>query len=59
MAFFIYLFVCYFFLDRLLFAFMKLYNIGVLLNRANHWNIQIDKRDLDITVSATSNRLFF
>jgi len=36
MAFFIYLFVCYFFLDRLLFAFMKLYNIGVLLNRANH-----------------------
>jgi len=34
-AFFICLFVCYFVLDRPQFAFMKLYNIGVLLNRAN------------------------
>jgi len=33
-AFFIYLFV-YYFLDRPQFALMKLYNIWVLLNRAN------------------------
>jgi len=34
-AFFIYLFVYYFVVDRPQFAFMKLYNIRVLLNRAN------------------------
>jgi len=33
--------------------------IRVLLNRANWWNYQTDQRNLDITVSATSNRLFF
>ena len=38
---------------------MKLYNIRVLLNRANCWNFQIDKRNLDITVSVLPNRLFF
>jgi len=38
---------------------MKLYNIRVLLNRANCWNFQIDKRNLDIAVSASSNSLFF
>jgi len=38
---------------------MKLYNIRVLLNRANCLNFQIDKRNLDIAVSASSNRLFF
>ena len=38
---------------------MKFYNIRVLLNRANCWNFQIDKRNLDITVGASSNRLFF
>jgi len=57
--FFIYLFVYYFFLGGPLFAFMKLYNIRVLLNRAYCWNFQIDKRNLDITVSASSKRLFF
>jgi len=41
------------------FAFMKLYNIRVLLNRANCWNFQIAKRNLDITNSVASNRLFF
>jgi len=51
--------VYYFVLDRPLFAFMKLYNIRILLNRANCWNFQIDKRYLDIAVSASSNRLFF
>ena len=35
------------------------YNIRVLLNRANCWNFQSDKRNLDITVSVSSNRLFF
>jgi len=58
-AFFIYLFVYYFVFDRLQFALMKLYNIRVLLNRANCWNFQIDKRNLDIAVSALSKRLFF
>jgi len=58
-AFFIYLFVYHFFLDKPQFALMKLYNIKVLLNRANCWNFEIDKRNLDITVSAMSNRLFF
>ena len=48
-----------FFLDRPQFALMKLYNIRVLLNRAGCWNFQIDKRNLDMTVSASSNRLFF
>jgi len=57
-AFFIYLFV-YYFLDRPQFVLMKLYNIRVPLNRANSWNFQIDKRNLDITVSSSSNRLFF
>jgi len=38
---------------------MKLYNIRVLLNRANCRNFQIDKRNLDTTDSASSNRLFF
>jgi len=60
-AFFIYLFVYCFVLDRPQFALMKLYNIrvGLLLNRANCLNFQIDKRNLDIAVSASSNRLFF
>ena len=58
-AFFIYLFVCYFVLDRLQFALMKLYNIRVLLNRANCWHFQTYKRNRDIAVSALSNRLFF
>ena len=40
-------------------ASMKLYNIRVLLNRAICWNFQTDKRNLDIAVSASSNRLFF
>ena len=57
--FFIYLFVYYFFLDRPQFALTKLYNIRLLLNRANCWNIQTDKRNLDIAVSASLNRLFF
>jgi len=35
-------------LDRSQFALMKLYDISVLLNRANCWNFQIDKRNLDI-----------
>jgi len=51
--------VYYFVLDRPQFALMKLYNIRVLLNRANCWNFQIDKRNIDTTVSASSNRLFF
>jgi len=38
---------------------MKLYNIRVPLKRANCWNLQIDKRNRDIAVSALSNRLFF
>jgi len=52
--------VYYFVLDRPQFALMKLYNIrvGLLLNRANSY-FQIDKRNLDIAVSASSNRLFF
>jgi len=54
-----YLFVYYFVLDRPQFALMKLSNIRVLLNRANCWNFWIDKRNLDIAVSASSNRLFF
>ena len=58
-AFFIYLFVYYFVLDRPQFALMKLYNIRVLLKRANCWNFQTDKRNLDIAVSASSKRLFF
>ena len=58
-AFFIYLFVYYFVLDRSQFALMKLYNIRVLLNRANCWNFQTEKRNLDTAVSASSNRLFF
>ena len=57
--FFIYLFVYYPLFDRPQFALMKLYNITVLLNRENCWNFQIAKRNLDITVSASSNRLFF
>jgi len=54
-----YLFVYYFVLDRPQLAHMKFYNIRVLLNRANCWNFQTDKRNLDIAVSALSNRLFF
>jgi len=50
--------VHYFLLDRPQFALMKLYNIRVVLNRANCWNIQIDKRNLDRVDSASSNRLF-
>jgi len=46
-------------LDRPQFALMKLYNIRVLLNRAGCWNFQIDKRNLDIAVSASSHLLFF
>jgi len=49
----------YFVLDRPQFALVKLYNIRVLLNRANCWNFQIDKRNYDIAVSDSSNRLFF
>jgi len=49
----------YFVLDRPQFALMKLYNIRVPLNRANCWNFQTDKRNLDIAVSASSNRLVF
>jgi len=55
----IYLFVYYFVLDRPQFALMKLYNIRVPLCRANCWNFQTDKRNLDIAASASSNRLFF
>ena len=56
----IFLYLLYYFvLDRPQFALMKLYNIRVLLNCANCWNFRIDKRNLDITVSASSNRLFF
>jgi len=58
-AFVICLFMYYVVLDRPQFALMKLYNIRVLLNRANCWNFQIDKRNLDIAVSASSNSLFF
>ena len=57
--FFVHLFVCYFVLDRPQFALMRLYNIRVPLNCANCWNFQIDKRNLDIALSASSNRLFF
>jgi len=39
--------VYYFVLDRPQFALMKLYNIRVLLNRANCWNFQSGKRNLD------------
>jgi len=56
---FIYLFVYYFVLDRPQCALMKLYDIRVLLNRVNCWKFQIDKRNLDIAVSASSNRLSF
>jgi len=38
-AIFIYLFVYYFVLDRPQFALMKLYNIRVLLNHVNYWNL--------------------
>jgi len=57
--FFVYLFVCYFVLDRPQFALMKLYNIRVLLNRADCWNFQVDKRNLEMAVRASSNRMFF
>ena len=53
------MFVYYFVSDRPQFALMKLYNIRVLLNRANCWNFQIDKRNHDTADSASSNRLFF
>jgi len=53
------IFVYYFFLDKPQFALMKLYNIRVLLNRANYLNFQTDQRNLDIRVSSTSNSLFF
>ena len=53
------MFVNYFDLGSPQFDLMKLYNIRVPLNRANSWNFQIDKRNLDITVSATENLLFF
>jgi len=49
----------YFVLDWPQFALVKLYNIRVPLNRANCWNFQINKRNLDIAVSASPNRLFF
>jgi len=51
--------VYYFVLDRPQFALKKLYNIRVPLNRANCWNFQIDKRNLDIAVSASSKGWFF
>jgi len=38
---------------------MKLYNIRAPLNRANCWNFQIDKRNLDTAASASSNRSFY
>jgi len=38
---------------------MKLYSIRVPLNRANCWNFQIDKRNLDTAVRASLNRLFY
>jgi len=38
---------------------MKLYNIRALLNGANCRNFQIDKRNVDIAVSASSNHLLF
>jgi len=50
--------VYYFVLDRPQLALMKLYSM-VLLNRANCLNFQIDKRNLDIAVSASSNSLLF
>jgi len=46
-------------LDRSQFAFMKLHNIRISLNRANFCNFQTDKRNPDIAVSASSNRWFF
>ena len=49
----------YFVLDRPQLALMKLNNIREPLNRANCWNFQIDKINLDIAVSALSNHLFF
>jgi len=51
--------VYYFVLDRSQVALMKLYNIRVLLNRANCQNFQINKRNLDIALGALSIRLFF
>ena len=57
-AFFIYLFVYYFVLDRPQFALMKLHNIRVLFT-VQIAETQIHKRNLDIAVSASSNRLFF
>ena len=45
-AFFVYLFVYYFVLDRPQFALMKLYNIRVPLNRGNCWNFQIDRENV-------------
>ena len=41
------------------FALAVVFIIRVPLNRENFWNFQIDKRNLDIAVSASSNRLFF
>jgi len=51
--------VYYLVLDRPQLALMKLYNIRELLNRANCLNFQIDNGNLDMAVSASSNRLFF
>jgi len=53
-----------FFRDRFQFGLTKLYDIKVLLNHANCWNFQSDKRDLDMLVVikkfvVRSNRLFF
>ena len=56
---FIDLFVYYFVLDRPQFALRKLFNTRVRFNRANCWNFQLDKRNFDIAVSSSSNRLFF
>ena len=49
----------YFVLDRPQFALMKLYNIRYCWTVQIAENFQIDKRNLDIAVSAPSNRLFF
>ena len=49
----------YFVVDRAQFALVKLYHIRVPLNRANCSNFQTDKRNLDIAVGASSNRLFY
>ena len=53
----LYLLFYYFVIDRPQFALMN--NIRVGFNRANCRNFQIDKRNLDKAVSASSNRLFF